>query len=371
MESIIKIKKISEHYNLSERDLLQYALGGLMYTPAHNPRASELLINKKYDHLHSMAFCLEDAIADGTEKAAIEQLTKTFSELNQAIESDVICKSSLPYLFVRVKYPEQMYNVFNMIGKYGLLKGIIFPKFDVTNASEYLYALEKINHESDSAIYAMPILESDQIADISSRVSSLSSLKNMLDDTRESVLNIRIGGNDFSSRYGIRREVTDTIYDIKVISDIISDIVNVFAVDYVVSAPVWEYFGQCASKSVQWAEGLRREAKKDILNGLIGKTAIHPTQLPVIDEVLAVTSDDYNDAISILNWNDSLLAVAKSHAGNRMNEQKVHGRWAKKILIRSAIYGIRSEEIPDIKMRRSSVATVDPAFRKEKEKCLK
>lgn len=371
MKGITKIKKITEHYNLSERDLLQYALGGLMYTPAHNPKASELLINKKYSHLHAMTFCLEDAIADGTEDAAIAQLTKTFSELDQAVTNGIIRKSSLPYLFVRVKYPEQMLRVYSMIGKYGLLKGFIFPKFDVTNASEYLGSLEKVNLQSDSVIFGMPILESYQIADISSRMSALTSLKSILDDSRQSILNIRIGGNDFSSRYGIRRNVTDTIYDVKVIADIISDIVNVFSVDYVVSAPVWEYFGQQGSKSTGWAEGLRREAEKDILNGLIGKTAIHPTQLPVIDEVLAVTCDDYNDAINILNWNDNLLAVAKSHAGNRMNEQKVHGRWAKKILIRSAIYGIKNEEISDIKIHRSDIASVDTALRKEQSNCLK
>ena len=37
----------NQHYNFSERDLLQYALGGLMYTPAHNTKAADLLINIK------------------------------------------------------------------------------------------------------------------------------------------------------------------------------------------------------------------------------------------------------------------------------------------------------------------------------------
>ena len=330
----------NQHYNFSERDLLQYALGGLMYTPAHNAKASDLLINRKYENLHAMAFCLEDAIADGTENEALKQLNITFCNVRKAVDSGLIKQSCLPYLFVRVKYPEQLMKVYNLIGRYNLLKGFIFPKFDTENAEEYLNELIEANNCSDYVIYGMPILESWNIADICRRPGQLTQIKSTLDDVKSHILNIRIGGNDFCNRFGIRRNITDTIYDIRVISDIISNIVNVFSGDYVISAPVWEYFKQTDNASDEWSRELVREINQDILNGLIGKTAIHPTQLSVIDSVLAVSSDDYNDAVNILNWNDDLLAVSKSHSGNRMNEKKVHGNWAKKILIRASVYGI-------------------------------
>ena len=46
------------------------------------------------------------------------------------------------------------------------------------------------------------------------------------------------------------------------------------------SGPVWEYFGEDLQGA--WAEGLRQELALDRLNGFIGKTAVHPAQLPII-----------------------------------------------------------------------------------------
>lgn len=352
MKGTAVIEKIAEKYNLSEKDFLQYALGGLMYSPAHNSGIAQMLIQRKYSHLRSLALCLEDAIADGTEELALLQLEKTFSDLNNYVQQNDNAVKDMPYIFVRVKYPQQMQRVFDIVGNNGLLKGFIFPKFSRNDAHEYLGMLSQINSESDHVIYGMPIIESSYAADAAGRLNELTALKSMTDECRELILNIRIGGNDFCSLYGIRRGINETIYDIRVISDIISDIVNIFGKDYVISAPVWEYFSQGKGSSLKWADGLRREASLDILNGLTGKTAIHPSQLPVIDDALSVTADDYNDAVSILNWNDDILAVSKSSSGGRMNEQKVHGNWARKILIRSAVYGVKKEEKP---VRRAAV----------------
>ncbi len=327
--------------NFTERDLLQYALGGLLYTPAHNKKISEALITEKYSHLHSMAFCLEDAIADGSENEALEQLSITFNDIYEAVNKGIITKEVLPYFFVRVKYPEQMYKVYKFAGKTGLLKGFIFPKFDTRNAKMYLGILADLNRKQKDIIYGMPILESPEIADVRTRVAKLSEIKELTDRQKDMILNIRFGGNDFCSGYGIRRSIDQNVHDIKVISDIISDIVSIFSKDYVVSGPVWEYFEKAGSDDKRWSEGLRNEVRRDILNGLIGKTAIHPTQLPVIDDMLAVSYDDFSDAMGILNWDDKVLAVAKGHAGNRMNEQKVHSNWAVKTLIRASVYGIK------------------------------
>ena len=62
------------------------------------------------------------------------------------------------------------------------------------------------------------------------------------------VLNIRVGGNDFSNMYGLRRNINQNIYEIGVIRDILVNIINVFGADFVVSGPVWEYFGSDANE---------------------------------------------------------------------------------------------------------------------------
>lgn len=344
MTEIINSTTLGRQLKITERELMGYSLGGLMYTPAHNKKACDFLISKKYSGLRSAAFCLEDAIADGSEAEALNTLENTFTELNKAVNEGQIDTDDLPYLFVRVKSPEQMKRVFELTENSRIFSGFIFPKFDVGNAYIFLENLLKINETADNIMYGMPILESVSIADVKFRIQNLSQLKDITDSYREFIVNIRIGGNDFCSRYGVRRKINDTIYDIRVISDIISDIVNIFSADYVVSAPVWEYFENPNDSSEGWKTGLRTECEKDIINGLFGKTAIHPSQLPVIDDVMAVTYSDYMDALSILNWNDSSLAVSKSAEGNRMNEQKVHTRWAEKVLLRSAIYGIRENK---------------------------
>lgn len=59
------------------------------------------------------------------------------------------------------------------------------------------------------------------------------------------LLNIRVGATDFSSLFGLRRNKYTTIYDLKIISDCLTDILNFFlrkSKDYVISGPVWEYF---------------------------------------------------------------------------------------------------------------------------------
>ena len=86
---------------------------------------------------------------------------------------------------------------------------------------------------------------------------------------------------------------------------------------------------------------MERETKLDKLNGFVGKTVIHPNQIPVVNEVLKVSKKDYQDALSILGWNQTnILQVSKSVDGERMNEVKTHGNWALKIITLAEIYGI-------------------------------
>ena len=124
------------------------------------------------------------------------------------------------------------------------------------------------------------------------------------------------------------------------------DILNVFSIDYVVSGPVWEYFDD--GKSVAWLEGLVRELEMDRINGFIGKTAIHPSQLPYIYDSLKVVRADYEDARQILRWDVEKLGVVKSANGSRMNEVKTHRRWAERIMILGDIYGVKEEASDEI-----------------------
>lgn len=319
--------------NILINDILPYSLGGLLYTPAINTKMADKIINREYPCLTSVAFCLEDAILDNAIEYAEMALSESLHKLSAA-------NCELPYLFVRVRSPEQLERIHSILGGYEkILTGYIFPKFDIFNGSKYMKSISRFNEKRKQTLYAMPILESRAVSDKNVRTENLCGIKSLLDCYKQYVLNIRVGGNDFSNIYGLRRPVSQTIYDIGVIRDILIDVINVFAAEYVVSGPVWEYFGDNVDD--EWCKGLKRELEMDKLNGFIGKTAIHPTQLPIIFDSLKVSRADYEDALKILDWQSELAAVEKSSIGNRMNEVKCHTRWAYRIRILGKVYGIK------------------------------
>lgn len=318
---------------INEKDTLAYKIGGLLYTPALNTKIANKIIQKKYDCLTSIAFCLEDSIRDEALPMAEQELCNTLSKLKDS-------SSELPLLFVRVRTPEHMKKIHNMIKEQeDILTGYILPKFDLSNCDEYSALIEEYNSNSKNKLYIMPILESSMVADIGGRVPALYELKEKLMRIKDLVLNIRVGGNDFSNMYGLRRNINQNIYEIGVIRDILVNIINVFGTDFVVSGPVWEYFGTDVNE--EWKQGLIKELELDKLNGFIGKTAIHPSQIPVIFESLKVNKSDYDDAIKILGWDLDEYGVGKSSNGSRMNEVKCHLRWADRIYKLGQVYGIR------------------------------
>ena len=320
---------------MDEKELRPYRVGALMYVPALNSGVGKKVCAGAFPELDSLAFCLEDAIAEDGVKKAEAQFVKTLTYI-----AEHPCER-MPLLFVRVRNCTQFKRLPSLLGELiGVLTGIIFPKFDLTNAAKYCATTGKLNSGKSAPLYIMPILESNSIMSLASRKRTLFGLRELLDGCKEYVLNIRVGAMDFCKLYGLRRTKNQSIYDIAVVRDVLADILNVFADDYVVSAPVCEYFSDTTGDKT-WIACMENELQLDIANGFIGKTVIHPSQLPLVRKWLKPTSTDVNDARYILDWQDGALAVAKSTKGNRMNELATHQKWAKKILILSELYGER------------------------------
>ena len=313
----------------------KYSVGALMYSPALNNSISKIVIQGTYGTCFSIELCLEDTIAADMVPAAERQVMKTLKEIHEASRKR---NFYIPKIFVRVREPEQILRVYSLIKDYeSVFAGFIFPKYTVANADAYNEALLKVNEQCAHKKYMMPILESADIIELKARLETLYQIKDRIDAMKEYVLNVRVGGNDFCNEFGARRHYDETIYDILPIASLLGDILTVFARDYVVSGPVWEFF---SSDNDEWASGLRRELKLDRLNGFIGKTVIHPKQIPIVNDMLKVTRKDYEDAKTILSWDDSGLQVGKSSGGERMNEVRTHSNWAKKTLLLAELYGI-------------------------------
>ncbi len=315
---------------------MKYSVGALLYSPALNAKLARAVIRGDLGSRYSLALCLEDTISDDMVAAAEAQAVNTFRDLCAAREDQDLY---LPKLFVRVREPGQTVRLFAALEPYqSILSGFVFPKYSLSNAAAYNAAMAEVNERARNPVLMMPILESPDIIDFRSRPEVLGSLKDHIDAVRELTLNVRVGGNDFSNEFAARRHYDETIYDILPISQLLGDILTVFSRDYVVSGPVWEFF---SSENDEWREGMKRELRMDILNGFIGKTVIHPKQIPVVNEMLKVTRKDYEDARAVLSWDKSGLQVGKSYGGERMNEVRTNCNWARKILLLSEIYGIR------------------------------
>lgn len=313
-----------------------YEVGALLYAPALNDTVVKSITNEKFGNKYSMAFCLEDTVSDDAVESAEKQLVDTLKQIYFAKKEK---NFYLPKIFIRVREPKQIVRLLNMMNdSTEILTGFIFPKYSLDNAGNYNEVMKKINASGNKLYYMMPILESKDIIDYATRKEILLKIKEHVDDVKDFVLNVRVGGNDFSNEFAARRHYDESIYDIKPIANLLGDILTVFSREYILSGPVWEFF---SSDNNEWKEGLIRELALDRLNGFVGKTVIHPKQIEVVNGALKVSRKDYEDAKAILNWDEgNSMCVSKSTGGERMNEVKTHGNWAAKTLILAEVYGI-------------------------------
>jgi len=361
---------------LTSKDMLAYAVGAALYMPATRPHIADDILSGKHEGLTTIIMDLEDAVGDGEVELAEYRLAQSLSRIQEDLYTGRLLPERLPLLFVRVRTPEQLERLLEVLGdRVSLLTGVALPKFGVENGQAYLRLIREYNRQKSPespVLYAMPIMETAEIIYRETRWETLVHLKRIIDEYAEYVLNVRIGATDFSSLFGLRRSPEITIYDVAIIRDCIADIINLYGrVDggYVISGPVWEYFSQRerifkpqlrqtpfeeslgrTGRSLRMKyinnsmDGLMKEVMLDKENGIVGKTIIHPSHIKLVQAMYVVTHEEYMDAQEIIARNDGTLGVFKSVYTNKMNEIKPHLSWARRILIRSKIYGVLHEQ---------------------------
>ncbi len=317
-----------------KNQLIYYSVGPLLYCPANKATIAQSIIQEKFGDHYSLALCLEDTINDDSVAEAEQDLLQSLRTVHAASREKSFF---LPKIFIRVRNPQQITMLTSSLGESAcVVTGFIIPKFSRDNAAEYIHRIMEVNERSDHKIYVMPIYESHDMIDLRTRYEILYSLKDSLHQIEELVLNIRVGGNDLCHIFGFRRHSDESIHNIKPVSSLFTDIVTVYGTDYVISAPVWEYYG-----GDNWKTGLIAEIQGDKLCGFTGKTVIHPRQIEVVNACYRVSSSDYSDAKNILEWNKSSSSlVSGNQGGERMNEYKTHLNWARRILFLAQAYGV-------------------------------
>lgn len=254
-----------------------------------------------------------------------------------------------------------------------LLSGFVLPKFTEESGGEYLEQLTAAEAACGRRLFAMPVLESPELAHLETRRGQLLGIAALLAKYRERILAVRLGVTDLCSAYGLRRSADLTAYDVALVAAVIGDVVNVLGradgTGFTVTGPVWEYFPvqermfkpqlrrtPFAAASPPREEvrrrliehdldGLIREVELDRANGLLGKTCIHPSHVAAVHALSVVTHEEYCDAADILRPERAGGGVLRSAYTNKMNEAKPHRAWAERVMLRAEVFGVAREDV--------------------------
>ncbi len=284
-------------------------LGASLYVPA--TRADLLAIGqgKQIPNLRSLIYCCEDSIQESDLPLAMRHL-----------------EAILPFLdypmlrFARPRNPQVLEMMLEMPCIENL-HGFVLPKVTSANLSDYL---KVIRHSSNGFMFQYMItVETKETFS----VQQMEHLRDLLLASELPVLSIRIGGNDLLNLLALRRQRGLVAYQTP-LGLVIQQLLGVFKpYGLSVAAPVYDFTDD--------PETLISEALLDVQHGLIGKTAIHPRQIALIEAAYQVRAEDVIAAKAILEPN----APAVFRIGDQMCEPATHHQWAKSILEQARIYG--------------------------------
>lgn len=293
-----------------------FELGATLYVPATHNDLLRVLCGERYPQLRSVVCCLEDAVAERDVDSALSNLRSVSQNMGA-------CKPGL-LRFIRPRNIA-MAKMLAQDATLSGFSGLVLPKFNLADLPAWEEALR-----DRPEWQLMPTLECHETFDLV-KMRALVEAIGARSDFAQRILTFRIGGNDLMQQLSLRRDRTRTLYE-GPLSALISGLVSVFhPAGYALSAPVCEIIDEPGL--------LSREAEMDVAHGLVGKTAIHPQQVAVIHQSWMVDRAEYDEAKAILS--PDAKAVFRSRGA--MCEVATHSRWAKNILARAEIYGIRGD----------------------------
>jgi citrate lyase beta subunit len=293
------------------------SLGATLYVPATRPdMASAILHGRKHD-LRSVVICLEDSIHPHDAPQALVNLSAFLLAL-QALPANAV----RPSIFVR---PRSAQMLAHMLGLAAIecVDGFVIPKATADSMPEFMAVLSHDHH------MLMPTLETREVFD----PSEMRRLRDQLLAFQDRILAIRIGGNDLLQAMGARRSAARTSYEGPLGPVIVSLVTTYNPWGFHLTAPVFEHFGNL--------DLLREEVERDMEHGLIGKTAIHPRQIDVIQDGYAVDPAEQAEAQSILSQASAAVFASRQS----MCEPATHRIWAQTIVRRAEFFGVRNHHL--------------------------
>lgn len=300
--------------------LSPWNLGATLYMPATRDDIDAAILDGKVPGLRSLVICLEDAVSDADIPQALQNLEQLLQRLSQ--EKLSAGNQDWPLVFIRPRHTEMGQWLVNNVDL-SAVDGFVLPKFTLASLPVWWTAM------ADTHLCLMPTLETEDVFDVVQMRDLAEKL--LSHPCLDRIIALRIGGNDLMNVVSLRRPRNLTLYD-GPMGYVIKMLVSVFgARDFALTAPVCEHIDD--------HDIMARELALDMAHGLVGKTAIHPEQINVIENALRVSAGEHSDALRILN---STQAVFKSQGA--MCEPATHRRWAASILERARIYGMITDQ---------------------------
>ena len=281
-------------------------LGGTLFVPATHKHLQTIACGRKFPALRSAVFDTEDGIGDDELEAGVEAIASMLETIG----------SEGPFRFIRPRNPETLHRFLALPG-IEKIDGFVLPKFGLENAETYLAIVGERQF--------MPSIEGEELFDI----AKLIRLRDILLPYQEQIVAVRFGAEDMLRQLGLRRDCNTLLYDMCAPSQVIANMIMTFKPSgFDIAAPVYRCYAD--------REGFEREVRRDLAEGLVSKTIIHPGQIESVERLYRVGREEFEAAEAILQSERAVF----SREGE-MAEVKTQVPWAQTVAQYVRLYGKR------------------------------
>ena len=282
-------------------------LGATLFVPATHQELENIVCYNKYPELKSVLIDTEDGISDNNLEVALESL----KELLKIYKKEKLLVFIRPRNVNVLRRILQLENIKN-------IDGFILPKFSLENAQNYLALLD----ESDFLL--MPSIEGEELFN----QNSLYELRDILLENRENILLLRFGLEDILRQLKMKRSCEESAFDFSAISYVLGSFIAIFkSAGFEISGGVYPCFKD--------RDGFIKDVKRDLKEGLVSKTIIHPNQIEPINELYKVSKEELEEALQICKNDNAVF-----NQNDKMAEVVTMKPYAQETILRAEVYGV-------------------------------
>jgi len=282
-------------------------LGATLFVPATHKSLNSIVCDSKYPALKSILIDTEDGITQDESETALQNIENLLE----------IYKPKELLVFIRPRNIKTLKKIITLEG-INKIRGFILPKFSLSNAAEYLEVFDSLDFS------LMPSIEGEELFNH----VKLHELKELLLPYREKIILVRFGLEDMLKQLKMKRSCEVSPFDVSITSSVLGNFIATFkSAGFDVSGGVYPCF-----KDV---DGFVKDVKRDLLEGLISKTIIHPNQIELVHEQYRVSREEFDNAMEICVSQEAVFAQNAN-----MAEVITMKPYSQEIVLRGEVYGL-------------------------------